>query len=480
MTASSTSTSTFDDSQKSRAEMPQRNRSSSMKSAKSGASITDANILPDTSSETERVAIGDSEKNAPEGVKPPAPGGIDPSSFPDGGLEAWLVVLGGFCCLFCSFGWINCIGVFQNYYETDLLRELSPSTIAWIPALETFMMFVGGPIFGKLYDNYGPRYILLFGSFMHVFGIMMTSISTEYYQLLLAQGVCSPIGASAIFYPALSTVGTWFFKNRALAFGVIASGSSIGGVIFPIMVERLIPQVGFGWTMRICGFIVLGMLIIANFTVRSRIPPSPKPLVIMEFITPLQELPFFLTTMASLLFFFGLFLPFNYLILQAGVDGMSPNLAGYLLPMLNAASLFGRIIPGYIADRVGRFNVMIVMTFFSAILVLALWLPSASNAPIIVFAILYGFGSGAFVSMAPSLIAQISDIRKIGVRTGSLFAIISIAALVGNPIGGALVSHYNGGFTGLQIFSGVMEIAGACFFVAARVVLAGPKPMAKV
>ena len=32
----------------------------------------------------------------------------DPSQFPDGGLAAWLVVAGAFCCVFCSFGWINC------------------------------------------------------------------------------------------------------------------------------------------------------------------------------------------------------------------------------------------------------------------------------------------------------------------------------------------------------------------------------------
>jgi predicted MFS family arabinose efflux permease len=57
-----------------------------------------------------------------------------------------------------------------------------------------------GPIIGKCYDSFGPRYILLVGSFFHVFGLMMTSISSRYYQFLLAQGICSAIGASAIFY----------------------------------------------------------------------------------------------------------------------------------------------------------------------------------------------------------------------------------------------------------------------------------------
>jgi MFS family permease len=182
--------------------------------------------------------------------------------------------------------------------------------------MELFMMFFGGPVFGKVFDNYGPRYLLLGGTFFHVFGLMMTSLSTEYYQILLSQGVCSALGASAVFYSAMSSVGTWFFRNRAAAFGIMAAGSSLGGVIFPIMVTRLIASAGFPWTMRACAFLILGMLVIANFTVKSRLPPRPRKLELMEFIRPLKEPAFTLLCIASFFFFFGTFLPFNYVILQ--------------------------------------------------------------------------------------------------------------------------------------------------------------------
>ena len=309
---------------------------------------------------------------------------------------------------------------------------------------------------------------------------MMASISSKYYQFILSQGICSPFGASMIFYPAMSATGTWFHKNRAWAFGVMAAGSSLGGVIFPIMVERLVASAGFGWAMRAAAFLILGLLIYANLTVKSRLPPTPKPWGFREFVDPLRELPFALVVISSFLFFFGIFLPFNYIILYATKYGMSQRLASYIIAILNALSVFGRTIPGAIADRLGRFNTMIVTSFLSAILVLALWIPSRGNVPIILFAALYGFSSGAFVSLAPALIAQISDIRQIGVRTGSMFAIVSIAALVGNPIGGALVTHEHGGYTHLQLFCGIVLFAGACFFVAARVSLVGTKFTVKV
>ncbi|KAI9822140.1 MAG: hypothetical protein M1832_003143 [Thelocarpon impressellum] len=225
---------------------------------------------------------------------------------------------------------------------------------------------------------------------------------------------------------------------------------------------------------------ILGMLVISNLTVKSRLPPNKTPVVMMEFIKPFREPAYLLLTIASFLFFFGLFIPFTFLILQGRSIGMSPRLAAYLIPILNAASLFGRIFPGWIADRVGRFNVMIVTTFFSAVLVLALWRNAHTNASVIVFGALFGFGSGAYVSLGPALVAQISDVRQIGVRNGSLFAFVSLAALTGSPIAGAISARDHGGFEGLQVFSGTVMLVGAVFFAAARISLVGWKVAIRV
>jgi MFS family permease len=154
---------------------------------------------------------------------------------------------------------------------------------------------------------------------------------------------------------------------------------------------------------------------------------------------------------------------------------MSDNLSSYLLSILNAASIFGRILPGIIGDKLGRFNVMIITTAFSAVIVLALWLPSSGNAPILAFCVLYGFSSGAFVSMGPSLIAQISPIREIGVRSGTFFLCVAVAGLTGNPIGGALQGQDNGGFKYLQIFCGVSMTVGSALYIASRWVQCGWK-----
>jgi hypothetical protein len=89
--------------------------------------------------------------------------------------------------------------------------------------------------------------------------------------------------------------------------GLVAAGSSLGGVIFPIMVVHLIPEVGFGWTMRICAFLILALLIFANLTVTSRIQPTRRPFSVMAFLRPLKEPSFVLLTSAIFLFYWGMF-----------------------------------------------------------------------------------------------------------------------------------------------------------------------------
>ncbi|KAH8667005.1 monocarboxylate transporter [Xylariales sp. PMI_506] len=379
------------------------------------------------------------------------------------------------------FGWINCIGVFLDYYQTHQLKNLSASTVSWIVSLELFFMFIGGPIVGKVFDNFGPRYLLLVGTTLHVLGLMMASISTEYYQFILSQGVCSPIGAGMLFFPAMTSTISWFLKKRALAFGVIASGASLGGVVFPILVARLVTQLGFAWTMRICAFVILGLLIIGNLTITCRIRPVKKPLSVYEFVAPLQERSFALLAAGSFIGYIGLFIPFSYIVLQASSIGMSTELQGYLIPILNAASLFGRTIPGHVADNIGRFNVMIIMVIFSVVCVFAVWIPAQTNATVIVFAILYGFGSGAFISLMPTLVAEVTkDLSKLGVRNGTMFAVISVGTLIGSPIAGALIAACEGKFWGLEIFTGVTLAISAVIIAFTRASLVGWKLKAKI
>lgn len=144
---------------------------------------------------------------------------------------------------------------------------------------------------------------------------------------------------------ALNVIPGWFDKKRGIAYGIAASGSSIGGIIFPIMVQKLIVQVGYGWSMRIAAFMILGLLTISNLTIKSRFPPQPRSMTKEELIQPFREFTMVVVIAGFLLLTFGIFIPIDYVVAEALGSGMDPNLAQYLLAMLNAGRyVFGLFV----------------------------------------------------------------------------------------------------------------------------------------
>lgn len=140
-------------------------------------------------------------------------------------------------------------------------------------------------------------------------------------------------------------------------------------------------------------------------------------------------------------------------------------------------SLFGRLLTGILADRIGKFNVFIAAGYISGILTLALWLPIHSNmdGARIAFAVLFGFFSGAYVSLIATLVAQISPMKEIGFRVGLVFLFSSAGALTTSPIAGAILSQDNGNWTGVKVFAGVFCLAGTTCMVVTRVIKVGWK-----
>lgn len=122
-----------------------------------------------------------------------------------------------------------------------------------------------------------------------------------------------------------------------MAYGIISSGTSLGGVIFPIMISRLIGTVGYAWSMRISAFLLLFLLVIVNLTVKSRVPPQPQPMSKAMLLQPLREVPMILLLLGFFFLTFGVFIPIDYVVIQAIDEGMSKDLAQYLIAMLNAA-----------------------------------------------------------------------------------------------------------------------------------------------
>ncbi|GES58462.1 major facilitator superfamily domain, general substrate transporter [Aspergillus terreus] len=380
----------------------------------------------------------------------------------EGTLKAYLALLAGFLGLFVSFGWVNCVALFQAEYEANQLKNYSSSEISWIPSIEFFLLLFLSPLSGYLFDNFGPRLPVFVGGLLQVFGLMMTSLSSKYYQIMLSQSIVAGIGPSLLFNPCITAPMTYFRRARALAGGVTVAGSSVGGVVFPLMVNHLLPKIGFAWTMRVCAFLVLGLWVIVVATISSNIPHKRREFNFWKYLHAFKEPNFIIL----FVFFFFLYLPMNYLSVAAVSRGMSMTMALNLVPIMNGSSFLGRTIPNILADKYGRFNILIVMLVLTNVVLLAVWLPGKSNAVIIVFAALFGVGSGACIGLAPVLIMNLTPSHSdVGFRMGAALAVGGIAALTSPPIGGAISARSGGTYDNAFIF------AAANGFVATAVLI---------
>lgn len=105
---------------------------------------------------------------------------------------------------------------------------------------------------------------------MKVAATFLIAECTQLWQLILCQGFAIGGASSFVYPPSLAVVPQWFDKRRGRAYGLLAMGSAIGGTTLPIMVRKLLDSIGFEWTVRVLGFLFLGLLTIFNILVRAR------------------------------------------------------------------------------------------------------------------------------------------------------------------------------------------------------------------
>ncbi|GLA55680.1 hypothetical protein AnigIFM63604_002624 [Aspergillus niger] len=387
---------------------------------------------------------------------------------PNGGIFAWVQVAGAFFLFFNSWGIINTFGVYQSYYETSLLRDYSPSSIAWIGTVQSFLLLSLGIIVGPIFDRGYIKFLIIAGTFLIVFGLMMTSLSKEYYQFFLAHGVAVGLGSGLLFIPSVAIPVTYFTSRRAVAMGIAASGGSVGAVIFPIVFHKLIDRVGFGWTTRVIAFVALASLLFSIAVMKSRLPPPTQARQLLDLMA-FRDIPFLIYCLALFFDLVGLYFPYFYLptyfttYLHAG-----DNISFYVLSILSASSFFGRIAPNMLADRLGSLNVMILVSLVVTVLAFA-WMGIHSNAGAIVFAVIYGFASGTVVALMPPVLALLCpDMAVVGTWMGMSFVFAGLGILIGNPIAGALLDLEHAVFWKGQLFAAVMIGAGMACFMALR------------
>jgi MFS family permease len=389
---------------------------------------------------------------------------------PDGGLHAWLKVLGGFLIYSNIWGFTLSFGAFQTYYQHVLLPTSSASAISWIGTVQSYLLILVGVIAGPMFDKGYFRSMLFAGNFLVVFGIMMLSLCTTYWQVFLAQGVCMGLGAGLLYIPSLALVGIYFSRKRSLAMGIVTSGIAVGGIAYIITFDRLTAKKGFPFALRIMGCIALAISL-ASFpallsgTSILKVPRKARKL----FDASAWRDPLFLVfTASSFCCFLGYITPYFFIPTYAQDHlGLSQSFALYILVMAIGGSFFGRLISGWLAHHLGANFTWIICSMLAGMLSLV-WMAVDSEASFIAWSIIWGLFSAGLVTLPGSCFPNVCpDLSLLGTRLGMSWGVSSISTLIGAPIAGALLTgkkvdgKVKTDFVGVQLWSGICLLVGA-------------------
>lgn len=265
-----------------------------------------------------------------------------------------------------------------------------------------------------------------------------------------------------------------------MALAIAATGNATGGMVFPAMVETLLPKIGFPWTMRALGFLMLGITVVNVALMKPRLPPR-KTGPILE-LSAFRETSYSLFSVGMFLIFWAQYFGYFY-IGSFGRDIVHLNQAASikLILIMNGVGFFGRLLPGYVSDKLcGPFNYVIPSAVVTAI-VLYIWAAVKSQGAMLAWAVLYGWFTAGMQGLFPTMVASLTkDLQKAGVRMGMIFSVTSLAVLTGPPLAGALIERQNGHYLDAQMWAGTVILCGGLVLCGARVSLTGFKLLVRM
>jgi MFS transporter, OFA family, oxalate/formate antiporter len=315
------------------------------------------------------------------------------------------------------------------------------------------------PLEGWLVDRFGPRPVIAAGGVLAALGWVINSMATSLPELYVA-AVVSGIGAGCVYGTCVGNALKWFPDKRGLAAGLTAAGFGAGAALTVIPIANMIQSSGYEQTFLVFGLLQGAIiLIIAMFMVRPTPPTGVlvPPRIVMSKVdyTPTQMMKtpvFWLTYVLFVAVAAGGLMAtaqIGPIAKDYGLAKMPVSLLGFTLPLLtmtlaidNLCNGFTRPLCGFISDRLGRENTMLIVFVGEGLALLGLKEFGHNPYAFMTFAALTFLCWGEIFSIFPALCADTFGVKNAAGNAGTLYTAKGTASLV-VPLGSLLVAGGN-------------------------------------
>lgn len=370
----------------------------------------------------------------------------------------WVVLATSFLALFATFGIRGSFGGYVTSWEQEF--AISRTAVTTISLVSFIIVAFSQPIIGKFNDRFGARAVLTVSMVLAGAALLLCSIATRPWQLVLLYGVAASFaftGASQITATAL--MNHWFTAKRGLAMGIATSGMAVGQLTVVPLSLYLISHYNWRFTIGLLGLIVLVLFTpLVAFLIRSKpedigLRPYGETSDVVEQEKPahagsdaktesqsvwsiLRQRVFWQLTIPY--FFCGFtdvgLVNTHYIPFTQG-NGFSVGIIAFTFSLIAVANIFGTIGTGYLADRWNRSR-LLAFIYFARGLTFLFLLIADKPWMLMVFTFTYGLTEMASIAPTSSICAHIFSKHSFGMLIG----VVSISHMLGGAIGSMIPS----------------------------------------
>ncbi|KAJ3535961.1 hypothetical protein NM208_g6917 [Fusarium decemcellulare] len=335
------------------------------------------------------------------------------------------------------------------------------------------------------------RWAPLVGLVVMCLTLTVSSFSQTVPHLIVTQGVIYALAGSVSYCPCMNWVGEWFVERRGFAYGVMWSGTGLGGCAIPLVLEFLLRKYGFRTTLRIWAVALFVLTMPVIYFGKRRLPVTSAVRPRLSSLRFIWNRTFLLYQTASIIQSLGFFLPFIYLPNYARtILGAKPFLEALTVILINGSAAIGTAVMGSLTDRLHATTCILICTIGTALGIFSLWGFATHLAVLYVFSIVYGLFAGSYVATWPGIVRQMLSDSLSGdhlssgqaydptIIHGLLTAGRGIRNIISGPLSEVLIkgmatgrgtSAWDSGYSTMIAFTGSTALVGGITFLWRRI-----------
>jgi MFS family permease len=396
----------------------------------------------------------------------------------------WVIVAVGIVVGCIGMGGLMSFGVFLQPMADSL--GWSRAGISSGSTLAFLSMGAGGFFWGRLYDRYGARVVVILGGLLQGFGLVAASQAQSLPVFLAAYGAVAGLAVGALYVPLTAATASWFTRHRSLAVSLVSAGLALGTTLVAPLARWLIVTDDWRFAMLTLGLVAWAVILPAALLLRPA-PAIDSGSATVRSATDTYQADMTLTQALKTPVFWSLALanfaccaahsgPIFHMVSYAADCGVAPLTSATVLGVAGVAALSGRIICGFLADRAGAKRTLVACLALQAVAI-ALYLPARDLDTLYAVSMLFGFSYGGAMPLYAILVRGYFPAKIMGGVFGIVVMVSTLGMALGPPVGGWLFDKF-GGYGWLYVASSAIGVAGVLIAMTVRPYLPQPVTIA--